>query len=495
MKKLIFFGLCFLLILAYGCSEAANGGDSSLPTVTQSEHESGVASASSQDAQESLESAVSSSEPSEEASSASQGGEESGESSVAPDVESSDRESGEASIEESSESVAAESSLPEQSQPSFESSEEESSIYVPEESSEYAPEESSKEPPIEESSVYVPEESSEYVPEESSSEPPIEESSEYIPEESSVEPPEESEDEDMQGIGDAELLPSGYLIYNGAAYSGTKYNPDAAQAYANTFARYAELFPNTRINVVTPPQSAIRIKNPDVSAMLDDQGEVLDLIESHIYGNVNFVNLRSIFEAHKGEYTHFKSDYHWTQLGAYYAYYEYAQSVGFTPTPLSSFEKKVVTDSFIGRSNEYALDDRILSFVDTIYAYMPTKEHTMTVYNSDLTVNRVYDNCIYTKRDTYSCFLTGDQPYTVINVPENDQDLTVLVIKESSANAFVPFLTEHYGNIIVIDPRSLIMDIRSLVEEQGVDDIIFHATASTSSRTAYNDYYRRLIGE
>lgn len=344
-----------------------------------------------------------------------------------------------------------------------------------------------------EESDEIPEESSEFIEESGAI---TEESSEVPPEESEpITPPEESEDEEMQGTGDAELLESGYIIYNGAAYHSTSYNADSAQAYADIYARYAEIFPNTRINVVNPPQSAININNPLVAAMTNSQGEVLDLMETHIYGNVNFVNLRETFEAHAGEYMYFKSDYHWTQLGAYYAYSDFAKSVGLTPTPLSEFEDYIITESFIGRTNDYAHDDRILTFYDTIHAYMPTKAHTMTVYNSDLTVNRVYKNCIKTDKESYSCFIVGDQPYTVINVPENDQNKTVLVIKESSGNAFVPFLTEHYGNIIVIDPRHIDIDIRNLVEEQGVDDIIFHATASTCSRLGYYEYYCRLIGE
>ncbi len=463
MKKLIFFSLCFLLILAYGCSEASEITNSSEP-IAESQPEGSAMGTSSQNGE-----AVSQDN-------SSQAG---GESEYSEDSSAEASQSEESSKEDSQESSKQESS---------DEASEDSSV-IPQESSEEVSQEQS-----EQSSEFVPEESSEPVPEESS-EPVPEESSEIPPEESSEIPPDESEDESMQGIGDAEILESGYLIYNGAAYHATSYKSDAAKAYADTYARYAQIFPNTRINVVTPPQSAISIKNPLVCAMLNDQGEVLDKMESHIYGNVNFVNLRSTFEAHKGEYLYFKSDYHWTQLGAYYAYSAFAKSIGLTPTPLSRFEKTVVTDNFIGRSNDYAHDDRILSFVDTIYAYMPTKEHTMTVYNSSMQVDRVYDNCIYVKRDSYSCFIAGDQPYTVINVPENDQNKTVLVIKESSANAFVPFLTEHYGNIIIIDPRSMVIDIRNLVNTQGVDDIIFHATASTCSRTEYNNYYRRLIGE
>ena len=327
--------------------------------------------------------------------------------------------------------------------------------------------------------------------EESSEEPSTEDSSEEPPAESS----EESEEEPVYDIGDAEFIPTGYLLYDGAAYSQTRFYAEVAQKYANIYATYAETFPGVGIHVINHPSSVINITNPAVRDMTVDQKEVLDKTAALIHGNVNYVNLGETFLAHRGEYLFFKSDFHWTQLGAYYAYCEFAKSVGLTPTPLSAFEEEITTDSFIGLTNTYANDPRINSFYDTIHVYWPTKEHTMAVYLSDMSLYRVYDNCIQTSIKTYSCYLTGDQAYSEINVPANDQDKTVLVIKESSANAFVPFLTEHYGNIIVIDPRHVMLDVKKIVQEKGVDDIILFATASTCSRDAYWKYYKQLIGK
>ncbi len=401
----------------------------------------------------------------------------------------------------SSESTSLEN--PPASTPTDEVSDESTAIELP--PAESSQENESSVPPAESSQESVPstpseeqsweDEPQESQPEESQleeSQPEESEPQESQPQESQ---PEESEDEPVYDIGDAELIETGYLLYNGAAYSQTRYNATQAQRYADIYARYAELFPDINIHVINHPLSAMNITNPAVAAMVTDQGQVLDNMQSHIYGDVNFVNLKNIFRQHAGEYLYFKSDYHWTQLGAYYAYCAFAESIGVTPTPLSSFEELMVTDTFIGHTNDYAHDDRILSFVDTVYAYMPTKEHTMAVYLSDMSLYRVYNNCIQTSIKNYSCFLTGDQAFSVINVPENDQSKTVLVIKESSGNAFVPFLTEHYGNIIVIDPRHIMPDVRQVVAEYGVKDIIFFATASTSNGSTYCDYYHRLIGE
>ncbi len=314
-------------------------------------------------------------------------------------------------------------------------------------------------------------------------------------------PPDEEDDDDESEkeddvpnytYGDAEILPSGYLLYNGSLYSGTSYSAENAQRYANVYAKYAELFPNTRINVINPPLSSINITNPLVRDMVNDQAAVLDLMQSHIYGDVNFVNLKNTFVAHRGEYLYFKSDWHWTQLGAYYAYSDFAKSIGITPKPLSSFRSEIVTKTFIGALADATGDSRVYSFYDTVVAYIPSKAHTMTITNGN--DSNTYDRAIHTYIENYSCFIVGDNAITTINVPENDQTKTVLIIKESSANAFVPFLIEHYGNIIVIDPRHIDIDIRNMVAEKGVDDIIFFSMASTNNRSTYCYYYERMIG-
>ena len=346
--------------------------------------------------------------------------------------------------------------------------------------------------PAEESSK--PQEESTYIPPEESSVPPEETS---VPEESST-PPEESSvpEEVFTDAGDAEFIPSGYLLYDGAAYSQAYFNKRVSERYADAYVEYTKIFPGVRITAINHPANSINIKNPYVQAMLNDQGKVLDSMAAVMYGDVNYINLRSTFEKHKGEYLFFKSDFHWTQLGAYYTYCEFAKSVGLTPTPLSAFEDRVLTTEFIGLTNIYAKDDRVNTFYDTLHAYMPRKKHTYTIYyDAEKNIKGQYDTCVHTNILTYSCFLIGDQPYAEIVVPENDQSKVALVIKESSGNAFVPFLIEHYGKIIVIDPRHIDIDIRPLVKNEGVDDIILFATASTSNSDAYCNYYLKLIGQ
>jgi len=90
---------------------------------------------------------------------------------------------------------------------------------------------------------------------------------------------------------------------------------------------------------------------------------------------------------------------------------------------------------------------------DTLIIYTPQKEHSMTVYYATGGF-KTYDSCIPTQISrSYTTIIGGDNPYTVINVPENPQDQNILVFKDSFGNAMIPYLVEHYGNIHIVDPR------------------------------------------
>ena len=290
----------------------------------------------------------------------------------------------------------------------------------------------------------------------------------------------------------AEFLPNGLFIYNGAAYSQSYFSSTYAPYFAAVYDRYATMFPGTRVNVVTAPLATITITDPKVLANITDQGKILDQMEASMPDSVNFVNMKNIMLAHADEYLYFRSDHHWTHRGAYYAYYAFAQSVGLDPVPIEEFEKKELTDKYIGSMYSYTGDDRVKYFYDTVEAYMPTKDCTMTIYNTAWgTLKRNY--CIDTGIKNYLAFLMGDYGYTVINVPENPQDMTCLVIKDSYGNAFVPYLTEHYGNIIVIDLRYISIDLYEEFKGMHLTDIIFMTNTSSANSSAWYNYFLNAI--
>lgn len=295
-----------------------------------------------------------------------------------------------------------------------------------------------------------------------------------------------------EGGEEAVFLPGGMFIYNGAAYSQSWFSSTYAPYFAAVYERYATLFSGTRVTVLPAPLATITITDPEVLKHITDQGDILDKMEATMPGNVNFVNLKNVMLAHADEYLYYRSDHHWTHRGAYYAYYEFAKSVGLNPVPIEDFEKVELSTTYIGSMANYTGDDRVKSFYDTVEAYLPTKSCAMTIYGTQWgTIKRNY--CIDTNYKNYLAFLMGDNGYTVINVPENPQDLTCLVIKDSYGNAFVPYLTEHYGNIIVIDLRYITIDMYNEFKDMNLTDIIFMTNTSSANSEAWYKYFLNAI--
>lgn len=288
-------------------------------------------------------------------------------------------------------------------------------------------------------------------------------------------------------------LDGGFVLYKGAAYTQSFFSATQAPKYAEVYDKYAELFPESRINVVIAPLATILITDPEINARISSQSDILDKMEAAITNeDINFVNLKNIYTDHLDEYLYFRSDHHWTQRGAYYAYAEFVRSIGLEPTPIEEFEIEIIRENYIGSMYGFTNDYRVKQFYDTIEAYMPRKECTMTIHGG-FGVS-TYKTCIITSIKGYPAFIGGDHPYMIINVPENDQDKSILIIKDSYANACIPFLTEHYGNIVVVDPRYAgDLNVYEKFGDYNFDDILFMVNSSMGNTGAWNRYFAGLI--
>ena len=292
----------------------------------------------------------------------------------------------------------------------------------------------------------------------------------------------------------ADFLPDGLFIYGDGVYTQAYYSATNSQNYAQTAAYYKTLFgEKTRVSMVVAPVSAMVIDNPTVTSKIPDQKDILDKMAAFVDPSVNFVDAYTEMYEHRDEYLFFKSDHHWTARGAYYAYSAFAKSIGLEPTPLDGFDYTVMNDSYHGSMYNYTYDARVKNFVDTIEAFFPRKAHTMTISAiGGATYN--YNSSIVSTNKTYVTFIAGDNPYTVINVPENPQDFNVLVLKDSFGNAFIPFLCEHYGNIIVVDTRHSGMNVYEQLKDYGLTDIVFVNNIQAANTASWPKMYLSAVG-
>ncbi len=292
----------------------------------------------------------------------------------------------------------------------------------------------------------------------------------------------------------ADFLPNGLLIYGDAVYTEGAYSEGNAKNYLDTALYYKTLFgEKTNVSVIVAPVSSMVIDNPKLTTQLFDQSSALKKMANLSDPSVNFVDVYSEMYDHKDEYLFFKTDHHWTARGAYYAYSAYAKSVGLEPTPLDGFDFVLKNDKYQGSMYQYTQNEIVKTFYDSVEAFIPRKEHTMTITTRQGTTE-TYNSSVVSFNNTYVAFIAGDNPYTVINVPENPQDKNVLVLKDSFGNGLVPFLVEHYGNIYVVDVRYAEFNIYDQLADAGITDIIFINNIQAACSGAWSNMYLSAVG-
>lgn len=233
----------------------------------------------------------------------------------------------------------------------------------------------------------------------------------------------------------------------------------------------------------------------------------IDMI-SHCYknlgSNVISVDAYTPLSQHTGEYIYFRTDHHWTQLGAYYAYTAFCKAAGLVPDSLIKFKMGQI-NNFVGSMytaiSDYPQSQALLDDPDTLYYYEPYVD-TTTRYYSDATLSDEYPMAIIAwigsdVSNKYMTYLGGDHPITIV---ETGTDGPVcMILKESYGNAFVPWLAGHYSKIVAIDPREFnrdgkpSLDLAAFAKEQGVNDCIVLNYPLMLSSSAYTAWLERLV--
>lgn len=179
------------------------------------------------------------------------------------------------------------------------------------------------------------------------------------------------------------------------------------------------------------------------------------------------IDLRSCFESAADDTPlYYRTDHHWTSQAAYLAYEQYCVSQGCSS---GEYVLEQVSDNFYGTLYSRVLDRS--TEPDVIYA--PTALSEATVIYEDGTVNDTpYHQDKLTQKDQYAYFFGGN--YGTVMIKTRAQTTAkLLVIKDSFANSFVPFLFDDYSEIIMLDLRYFDGSVENVIAENGVTQILF----------------------
>ncbi|MBR4691330.1 MAG: hypothetical protein IKP17_01080 [Oscillospiraceae bacterium] len=201
-----------------------------------------------------------------------------------------------------------------------------------------------------------------------------------------------------------------------------------------------------------------------------DTADQSALIQS-IYGSVETetADICAALREHAGEPVYYRTDHHWTTLGAYYGYCAAAEALGLAPQPKERFSPETVSDSFYG--TVYSSSGVRWVKPDSMEIWAPAEGVVLTRYDSpEGTVSPVYDRGKLETKDKYSMFLGGNVSRIVIETGNGGGKL--LVLRDSYADCMLPFLFAHYSEIHVLDLRYFRSSVSDYAAEQGFDSVL-----------------------
>lgn len=221
-----------------------------------------------------------------------------------------------------------------------------------------------------------------------------------------------------------------------------------------------------------------------------NQRDAILYMYSKMNSKVNKTYVYDVLRAHRNEYLYFRTDHHWTALGAYYTYCILAQQMGLKANKLESFER-LEFSNFKGSFCTVTGSSALINNPDTLVAYKPMATNRIKYTDRKgniINYNVITDVSSWQPVNRYSAFIGGDNPYTEINNPQLKDGSACLVIKESYGNAFVPFLVDHFENVYVIDYRYYKGTVSELVEQKGIQNVIMiNNVAATSTDLRVNE--------
>lgn len=228
--------------------------------------------------------------------------------------------------------------------------------------------------------------------------------------------------------------------------------PTAAQIYADSM----------------PPYS------PD-----QEQRRMINYVYSALDSGIGSIDVYDALYKSRGDYIYYRTDHHWTAYGAYIAYCEYVRRLGYDAVPLDRINIEHASRSFLGSLHSKVLTDE--AEPDVIDIYTSDGANVISMKKTDPYGNvSEYDGVFLREhledKDKYLTYLGENVP--LVEITSDSGGGSLLIIKDSYANCFAPFLTKHFSKVTLVDMR-YIMNIEDYVDLSEYSGVLILYNAST----------------
>lgn len=231
---------------------------------------------------------------------------------------------------------------------------------------------------------------------------------------------------------------------------------------------------------LVPSSAAVWADRLPSGAPSADQKAILDAAAAG--SNAVWYNTYTKLWDHRSEELYYRTDHHWTSLGAYYGYTALMEALGMEPVPLEHYQKETVSDSFYGTvfsssGVRWVKPDKI-----DLYVSDPGVEVT-SWFSGKPEQGQLYAWDKLEGKDKYTFFMGGNQALGVVKNPHVDGP-KLLIVRDSYTDSMVPFLTAHFSEIHLIDLRYYRYSIPQYIRDNGIDAAaVLYSVANFTSDT------------
>lgn len=250
-------------------------------------------------------------------------------------------------------------------------------------------------------------------------------------------------------------------------------NPDLDEARKNIKAinRFASSLPDNvefKAAIAGRVQDVMFSEMPSLYPAKEQSDRVFDYLSENL--TAQSIDILTPLRERSDEYIYYKTDHHWTTLGAYYAYRAIMEDYGIDPYPIDYFTREIVSEEFYGTTwskagTRWVKPDRIEYF-----RYDGDEEFTTAIEGGE-TISGFYDRDYLSQKDKYSSFIGGNNAHVTITNGKAGREKLVL-IKDSFGHSLAPFLAAHF-DLEILDLRYFKTSAYDFVTESGASKVLF----------------------
>lgn len=220
--------------------------------------------------------------------------------------------------------------------------------------------------------------------------------------------------------------------------------------------------------ILVPMAAQVLTDKLPAYAPVADYAAILQVLTD---AGVDTTDVLSALVAHSSENIYYRTDHHWTSLGAYYAYCAWR---GIEPN-VDEWTQEVLCDDFYGTTwNKVPLP---IVPAEEITAWYKHINRSVSYNNGQYETDSIYERKYLSGSDQYAVFLNSNQAQTVIEGSGKSGKL--LLIKDSYGNTFSQFPVEDYAEVHVLDLRFFKGDVTEYAKENGITDtLVLYGTQS-----------------